>query len=125
MSLDVYLSGEPKEINCVCSACNHLHTRMDSEGFYSRNITHNLTEMADEAGIYKHLWRPDEIGIKKAAQLIEPLAKGLADLKARPEHFAKFNPHNGWGDYAGLVDFVTEYLAACREYPQANVSVSR
>ena len=25
-----------------------------------KNITHNLTEMADKAGIYKCLWRPDE-----------------------------------------------------------------
>jgi len=27
---------------------------------YSDNITHNLNTMADNAGIYEHLWRPDE-----------------------------------------------------------------
>ena len=31
--------------------------------------------MADEAGIYKYLWSPEEIGITKAEQFIEPLKK--------------------------------------------------
>ena len=30
---------------------------------FSANITHNLGKMADEAGIYKALWRPDEVEI--------------------------------------------------------------
>ena len=44
MSLDVYLT--------------------DAEGreVFSANITHNLGAMAKEAGIYMHLWRPDELG---------------------------------------------------------------
>ena len=29
--------------------------------------------MAKEADIYQHLWRPDEIGITKAAELIPPI----------------------------------------------------
>ncbi len=29
---------------------------------YSANITHNLGEMADKAGIYYALWRPEEKG---------------------------------------------------------------
>jgi len=92
---------------------------------YDRNITHNLNKMADEAGIYKHLWRPEEIEITKAAQLIEPLREGLALLLSDPERFKKFDPENKWGDYNGLVDFVREYLAACEENPNSSVSVSR
>lgn len=92
---------------------------------YSRNITHNLNKMAGEAGIYEHLWRPDEIGITSAQQLIEPLWGGLMRLENDPGHFKQFNPSNGWGDYEGLMDFVRDYLQACREYPQAEVSVSR
>src|SRR3990172_2778745 len=53
---------------------------------YSANITHNLGKMAKEAGIYEHLWRPDELGIWNAGELILPLADGLAKLKADPEH---------------------------------------
>lgn len=107
MSLDVYLS-EVRETT-----------------IYDRNITHNLNKMADEAGIYKHLWRPEEIEITKAAQLIEPLREGLALLLSDPERFKKFDPENKWGDYDGLVDFVREYLAACEENPSASVRVSR
>jgi len=97
----------------------------DNDEVYERNITHNLNRMADVAGIYNHLWRPDEIGITQAKQLIEPLKAGLEMLKSDPERFKMHNPRNGWGNYEGLVDFVAEYLAACEKYPEAEVSVSR
>lgn len=57
--------------------------------------------------------------------LIQPLRDGLEKLRARPEHFEQFNPENGWGDYDGLVQFTERYLAACEEYPDADVRVSR
>lgn len=97
----------------------------DDKEVYWANITHNLNKMAGDAGIYEHLWRPDEIGITKAAELIEPLRAGLALLKSDPSRFEKFNPENGWGTYEGLVAFVEKYLAACEEYPAAVVRVSR
>lgn len=92
---------------------------------FSRNITHNLGEMAEAAGIYKALWRPDECGITRARQLIEPLTEGLNKLLAEPKLYKTFNPSNGWGDYDGLVDFVTRLHNACRLYPDALVKVSR
>ncbi len=92
---------------------------------YSANITHNLTRMASAAGIYEALWRPGEVGITKAAQLIEPLARGLALLKADPAGFEALNAPNGWGRYEHFVPFVENYLAACRENPDADVHVSR
>ena len=84
-----------------------------------------FNKMADAAGIYKHLWRPEGIGITKAAQLIDPLREGLAVLLSDPGRFKKFDPENKWGDYDGLVDFVREYLLACEENPNATVEVSR
>lgn len=107
MSLDVYL------------------TLPDGEEVYSGNITHNLTEMADAAGIYKHLWRPEELNITKASELIEPLTKGLSKLFFQPEAYMKYNPPNGWGSYEGLVKFVREYLDECKDHPDAQVSVWR
>lgn len=92
---------------------------------YSDNITHNLNKMADAAGIYKHLWRPEEIGVTKASQLIDPLRNGLHELKSNPEKYKTLNPSNGWGSYEGLVNFVNNYLNACYEYPEAEVEVSR
>lgn len=107
MSLDVYLEAvRPTEV-------------------YWANITHNLSAMAEEAGIYKHLWRPEELEITKAAQLIEPLKAGLALLKADPERFRKHNAVNGWGLYEHFVPFVEKYLAACVESPDADVRISR
>jgi hypothetical protein len=92
---------------------------------YNANITHNLNRMAKEAGIYEVLWRPEEVGIVKASELIAPLQEGLARLKANPEHFKTFNPENGWGTYEGLVAFVEEYLNACGMNPDAAVRVWR
>lgn len=95
------------------------------ETVYSANITHNLGKMADEAGIYQHLWRPEEVGIDTASQMIDPLRIGLATLKADPDKFAPFNPENGWGNYDNLVAFVEGCLKACEDNPAAAVSVCR
>lgn len=99
-------------------------TRVQPTEVYSSNITHNLGNMADEAGIHKHLWRPDEVGITTAGQLIEPLRVGLALLKSDPGRFEAFNAPNGWGTYKQFVPFVEAYLRACEEFPDAEVSVS-
>lgn len=125
MSLDVYLSGETRDVPCRCDRCEHEHTRKETESFYDSNITHNLGAMAEEAGIYKHLWRPKEIGITKAAQLVEPLRAGLALMRADPPRFEKHNAKNGWGLYEHFVPWVEKYLAACEENPTADVRVSR
>jgi hypothetical protein len=107
VSLDVYLSA------------------VRQTTIYDSNITHNLGAMAKEAGIYEHLWRPDEIGITKAAQLVEPLRSGLELLRSDPARFEKHNASNGWGMYKHFVPFVENYLKACEENPDADVSVSR
>lgn len=92
---------------------------------FSWNITHNLTQMADEAGLYMAMWRPHEIGIERASQLVQPLTDGLTKLKADPEKYKIFNPPNGWGNYEGLVRFTEAYLEACRAYPDAKIEVCR
>lgn len=125
MSLDVYLKGPAKQVPCTCSHCWNEHTREDREEFFESNITHNLIKMAREAGVYEACWRPDENGMTKAGQLIDPLKQGIERLKAEPERFRQFNPSNGWGDYDGFVEWLEAYLAACVEYPDADVRASR
>lgn len=105
MSLDVYLN---------------ISTEV-----FTANITHNLNEMAAEAGIYKHLWRPDEIGITKAQELISPLTDGLALMQSEPDRFKALNPENGWGSYDGFLNWIARYIEACKMYPDSNVSVWR
>jgi len=120
MSLDVYLT-RPRWIS-YDEGKTHIR---DDEEVYDANITHNLGSMAAEAGIYKALWRPEEIAKEKASDIIELLEIGLADLKARPEHFEKFNSSNGWGMYEHFVPFVEKYLNACKEYPESIIEISR
>ena len=112
MSLDVYLSATRKT------------------EVYSSNITHNLGKMAGKVkcgdhSLYEYLWRPDEINIKQAGELIMPLQEGLKELKAHPEIYKKYNAKNGWGLYKHFVPFVESYLTACEENPDAEIDISR
>lgn len=97
----------------------------ESEEVYWANITHNLNVMAKQAGIYLHIWRPEELGIARAGQLVNPLTSGLLALRANPVHFKKYDAPNKWGTYEQFVKFVESYLQACRDYPLAEVRVSR
>jgi len=90
-----------------------------------RHITHNLIKMAREAGIYEVLWRPEEIGIERASDMIPYLEKGMEALKSDPERFKEFNPENGWGRYEGLLCFAENTLVTCMGYPDARVSAHR
>lgn len=113
---------------------------------YDANITHNLTDMAEKANIYKALWRPyqlkkefkklskgdydeeylfEKTNIIYAKDIISLLKKGLKDLKNKPEYFKNFNSPNGWGTYEHFVPFVEKYLEACKKYPEAIIEVSR
>lgn len=125
MSLDVWLTGKWEEEPCRCPHCDHEHVRLARKEFYSSNITHNLVRIAIEAGIYNALWRPEEIGITKAAQLIPILEAGLECLWADPARFKVFDAANGWGTYEQFTPWLSGYLSACKEWPHADVNASR
>lgn len=141
MSLDVYLEVK-KQVPCNCGK-NHVE---ETEEVYCANITHNLGTMADKAGIYEALWRPyrlkegyysfyenkdehesafEDAAIVLAKDIIPVIEKGLEDMKKRPEYYSKFNAENGWGLYEHFIPFIENYLAACKEYPEAIVRTSR
>ena len=108
---------------------------------YDNNITHNLTKMAAEVKLtkgfnyktkthgdltlYDVLWRPDEHKFVYADDIIDLLDEGYKILISDPDHFKKFNPENGWGNYDNLCKFVYEYWSACRAEPNAEVQVCR
>jgi hypothetical protein len=92
---------------------------------YTDNITHNLGKMAQEAGVYYPLWRPEEIGLTKAGELVPFLRAGLHILKAKPEEFRVFDAPNGWGRHEHLVAFLEAYLSACESHPDGDLEVSR
>lgn len=115
MSLDVYLYDRTNP--CKRECCQ--------EPVYQANYTHNCGPMAKEAGLYDAVWRPDENGIETAAQLIPILEAGIATMKADPARFEALNPSNGWGSYDTFMPWLERYLAACREYPDVKVEVTR
>lgn len=97
MSLNVY-------INCIIKTL-----------VYDSNITHNLGGMAEKAGIYQHLWRPEELKLTKVSELIKPLTKALKNLQTRPDYYKQFNSPNGWGKYENFVEFVSDYLTQIKD----------
>jgi hypothetical protein len=97
----------------------------ESNEVFDANITHNLGQMANKAGLYYALWRPEERQYYKAKDLITPLTRGLKKLKANPDTFKAINPDNGWGSYDDLVQFTGDYLETCKQYPEAEIGVSR
>jgi hypothetical protein len=125
MSLDVTLHGDEITERCCCGKCDNEHEHTYRETLFYANITHNLGDMAEEAGIYMHLWRPDELGLISAKELIAPLADGLQKMKDSPEHYKKFDSPNGWGLYIHFVPWIEKYLKSCIEHPESIISVSR
>ena len=124
----------------------HLVKVIDGENqeVHWSNITHNLTDMAEAAGIYEALWRPyrlkenyvstedydKELDFEDSVQvlaeeIIPVLRKGLDNLLSRPEYFESFNSPNGWGTYKHFIPFVKDYLDACELNPKATVMVWR
>lgn len=111
MSLDVY-----------------LETQMDDNRtklLFSANYTHNCNTMAHVAGLYYPVWRPDEIDINFAHQLIPYLRKGIAEMERDPKKFVALNPSNGWGSYDTFLPWLKNYLQACEKYPKAFVLADR
>ena len=82
------------------------------------NVTHNLTRMASEAGLYEVMWRSQD-HYRTAAEMIPALRSGLVELRSDPERFKKFNPPNWWGSYEALVEAAEKILRACEESPSA------
>jgi hypothetical protein len=138
MSLDVGLY----RIKYVSYDMVNFHE--EKEQLYSANITHNLNVMAEQAGIYKALWRPyqlhkdyvysedykiemafEDLVTIIATDIIDVIEQGLDLLKNRPDYFSKFNSPNGWGTYVHFVQFVKKYLAALKQYPNSIVIVDR
>lgn len=118
MSLDIYFTER-----VTCPNCAHI---LDTgHGLFWKNITHNLGQMADAAGFYKQLWRPEETDVVTASQLGLHIEKGIKELESNPDKYKEFSASNGWGTYEQFLPWLRELLQACKEYPDAIVSVSR
>lgn len=88
-------------------------------------ITHDLTAMAEAAGLYECMWRPKECGITIASQMIEPLEKGINAMIENKVWLKTMNPENWLESYDTLFSVAQRYLAACVENHNAKVEVGR
>lgn len=91
---------------------------------YDANITHNLSKMAFEAGIYDAIWGVSD-GQTTCTQVSEMLAKGILDIKQRPEYYRQFSAQNGWGTYEQFIPWLEKLLEAYIKYPNATISISK
>lgn len=89
----------------------------------SLNIGNDFSPLAKKAGIYTHIWKPEELEIANAKDLIEPLSEGLKKLKENPMEYTKLGLEGGFVPWRGFVIFVEEYLKACVEWPKAKIEV--
>lgn len=125
MSLDISLYAK-ETTTFKCEDCEKEHVVEYGEMMvFDTNITHNLGEMAAEAGLYKPLWRPEENGIERAKDLIEPLRNGIDKMENNPSWFKAFNAENGWGTYKQFLPWLKQLLTACEENPTATIHTSR
>ena len=122
MSLDVSLV-HPRYTEHECIYCGSNYK--EKKELYTNNITHNLGKMAKKAGIYTPLWKPEEVRVIVALDLIGYLEKGLDNLKKDAKYFKQFDAENGWGKYEDFVFFVEDYLKACKKNPEALIEISR
>jgi hypothetical protein len=122
MSLNIYLR-DPEPESVMCYSCGYEHN--EHKVLYDANITHNLGKMAQAVGIYKCLWYPEEMNITTAKELIEPLEEGIDLLRKRPLYYKNYDAPNGWGTFDVFLPWLMEYLHACRQYPNALVTVNR
>lgn len=102
MSLDIYFEKE--------NYCPHCGQFLNGEEVYLKNITHNLSKMAREAG-FGVLWEyPEESGIRKVKQLIPYIEHGIKELESNPEKYKKFSASNGLGTYEQFIPWLKELL---------------
>jgi hypothetical protein len=86
----------------------------------SFNMTSNVAPMWRKAGCDLA-----DVHGKVASEVIPDLRKAIADMADHPAEYLPLNPPNGWGDYAGCLEFLRELLAEFESHPKATVRVWR
>ena len=114
MSLKLTLSNELK--------CPHCNGVVHDVEVYTCEITHNLGNMAQRIGVYKHFWRQEELGIDRAYQLKLPLRWAIDELTVRRNYYKQFEPSNKWGTVEEFIKWMVDLLGYCSENPEAKVS---
>lgn len=82
--------------------------------------TYNLTRMWKAAGLNLSEWEG-----RSASECVRELQLAVERMEADPDKFKALNPPNGWGDYDGLLEVLTEFRDHCEAHPKAKVTLWR
>jgi hypothetical protein len=88
----------------------------------SENITHNVSAMWHEAGIYDLLYNSEG---KLAKDIVDGLENGFKDMYAHPAKYEMLNSPNGWGTYPHALDFLTRVIQDCYKFPDSTIEISK
>lgn len=88
---------------------------------YEDNITHNLTGMWDEAGIYDCIYKKEN---ETAGSILPTLKQGFAAMQSNPSKYRALEINN-WGTYEDAMTFLENLIQACEDYPKAIIRVAK
>lgn len=84
------------------------------------NYTSNVAAMWNDA--LGH--RLADLHGRKASDCSDALKQAVTDMRQRPGHYRAMNPSNGWGDYDGALEYLSELHLACLAHPNAEIRIS-
>ena len=87
---------------------------------YDAGYTHNVVPMWKQSGVYEALYKSNG---KKAKSIIGNLEDGISFMEEYPSLYKILNPKNGLGDYYSALEFLRGVCYACKEFPNARISV--
>lgn len=87
---------------------------------WDRNVTSNLYAICERLGIEKVVYKPSEIGITRAEELIPHIKKSLQQISENYSELVllQLQPE---GSVVHLQWMLESYLCACNLYPDAEV----
>lgn len=108
----------------------------DKEEFHEEdcwwgNITHDLGEIASHVPIgdttlYYVCWRPEEIGVETAGEILPLLVKGIQYMVEHRKELLKYEFSKSRGAYNDFMKFLLNYKQACEDNdPECKIYTDR
>lgn len=89
---------------------------------FDSNMTHNVSPMWTLAGIHDEIYNSEGYPAK---DVLPALIRGHEKMKKFPDAFRTLNSENGWGMYEHALLFLEKIIAACKEYPNSQIHISK
>lgn len=84
------------------------------------NYTSNVSGMWTKALGY----RLADLNERTAGDCTADLQRAVSNMETNRAEYEAMNPPNGWGDYAGALEYLRELYYACLASPKARIRIS-